>query len=123
MRRLPTKWHGLLDYLVSALVIALPFLAGWQSGARWWFVALGCLGVGYSLITDYEWGAVRLLPMPMHLILDAAFGVAMLMLAATLDLGASAWAPAVIGGLALLLVVITERWPHSSPHTIRSTTP
>ncbi len=119
MRRLPTKWHGLLDYLVSALVIALPFLAGWQGGARWCFVTLGFLGIGYSLVTDYEWGAVGLLPMPIHLTLDAVFGAAMLVLAATLELGAFAWASAVVGALALLLVLITERRPNASPHPIR----
>lgn len=123
MRRLPTTWHGLLDYLVSALVIALPFLAGWPANTLWYFIALGLFGIGYSLITDYEWGAVHLLPMPLHLTLDAVFGVAMLAFAVTLDLGAYRWAPGVVGVLALGLVVITERWPRSSPHTVRSNTP
>jgi hypothetical protein len=71
-----TRLHGMLDYLVSALVIALPILVGWH-GARWTFVALGCLGIIYCLLTDYERGAVLLLPMTLHLVLDAVSGIAM----------------------------------------------
>ncbi|MBB5046604.1 hypothetical protein HNR60_001352 [Rhodopseudomonas rhenobacensis] len=35
MRIVPTSLHGAIDYLVSALVIALPFLVDWQGAARW----------------------------------------------------------------------------------------
>ncbi len=45
MRIVPTSLHGMIDYTVSALVIALPFLADWHGPARWSCVALGVFGV------------------------------------------------------------------------------
>jgi hypothetical protein len=109
LRFVSTRVHGMLDYMVSALVIASPFLGGWGGGGRWIFVALGCLGIIYSLLTDYEWGAVRLLPMTLHLVLDVVFGVAMLVVAAVIEPPRAAWVSAAIGLLALMLAVVT-RW-------------
>ena len=54
LRIVPTWLHGIVDYLVSVVVIALPFGFGWQGGARGVYVALGCIGILYSLMTDYE---------------------------------------------------------------------
>jgi hypothetical protein len=41
-------------------------------------LALGFAAITYSLLTDYELGALRVLPMPVHLTLDVLFGVAIL---------------------------------------------
>ncbi len=72
-----TKVHGILDYLVGILLIAAPWLFGFaDAGAAAWVPII--LGVGlilYSLVTRYEWGVVGLIPMPVHLVLDAASGV------------------------------------------------
>lgn len=123
MQIVPTRLHGLLDYLLSMLVIALPFVAGWHGVARWSFIALGGLGIAYSLMTDYEWGVVRVLPMPLHLALDAIFGAAMVVLAAVLDLRGYVWLVVAIGILAWVLVLITERRPGSPTPEIRGRAP
>ena len=77
MRVIPTRLHGVLDYLVGALLIVAPWLFGFaQGGAETWLPVI--LGVGaliYSLFTDYELGVVRRLGMGSHLSLDAASGV------------------------------------------------
>lgn len=111
LRVIPTRLHGAIDYLVSVLVLALPFMAGEQGGLRWVFAAVGCAGIIYSLITDYEWGVVRLLPMPWHLALDGVFGVAMLALGILLWLSLLGVISAVIGIAALILAAITELRP------------
>ena len=41
---------------------------------RWLPIALGVGTIGYSLLTDYELGLFKVIPMPMHLALDAANG-------------------------------------------------
>jgi hypothetical protein len=41
-------------------------------------VTLGLLVIGYSLLTDYELGLVRVLRIRFYLLLDALFGYAML---------------------------------------------
>lgn len=77
MRFIPTRLHGVLDYLVGALLIVAPWLFGFaQGGAETWLpVILGAGALLYSLFTDYELGVVRRLSMGTHLGLDAASGV------------------------------------------------
>src|SRR3954466_15729303 len=77
MRFVPTRVHGTLDYLVGALLVIVPLIVSSPgSGARFWVpVALGAVTVVYALLTDYERGVVRRLPMPPHLLLDALSGV------------------------------------------------
>jgi len=76
MRFIPTRVHGVLDYLTAGVLIAGPsMLRLRQNGMqRWLPVALGIGTISYSLLTDYELGLFKLIPMPMHLALDAANG-------------------------------------------------
>jgi hypothetical protein len=68
--------HGILDYLVGALLIASPWLFGFADGGieTWLPVALGASALVYSLCTNYEMGAARLLSMKTHLTLDFLSG-------------------------------------------------
>ncbi len=78
-RIIPTKVHGSLDYLASGVNLVFPRLLGLYDapwGARVPRI-VGASGAGYSLITDYELGALKVVPMPAHLALDAAKGVFM----------------------------------------------
>src|SRR5215212_7579455 len=76
MRFIPTRVHGLLDYLTAGALIAAPSLLGFRKhGMQTWLpVALGVGTIGYSVLTDYELGLFKIIPMPMHLALDAANG-------------------------------------------------
>lgn len=77
MAFLSTRVHGVMDYLMGALLIALPWLGGFATGGaeQWVPVGVGALVLLYSLFTDYELGAVRRLGMPVHLWLDALGGI------------------------------------------------
>ena len=77
MRIIGTRLHGFLDYLVGLVLIAAPFLLGFADGgaAEYVPVALGAAAIVYSLLTDYELGLVRIIPMPLHLGLDALSGI------------------------------------------------
>src|SRR4028119_1074881 len=78
-RIIPTGVHGRLDYLAVGVNLAFPRLLGLHD-APWAAVVPrigGLAGLGYSLITDYELGVLRALPMPAHLALDAAKGLCM----------------------------------------------
>jgi hypothetical protein len=78
MRKIPTRVHGMLDYSTGALLMGLPGLFKAARSGRAESAVPVALGVGallYSLFTDYELGAVRKLPMKVHLGLDVASGI------------------------------------------------
>jgi hypothetical protein len=81
MRIISTKIHGVLDYAVGVLLIAAPYLLGFANGgaAQWVPMILGVLAIGSALMTRYELGAVHLIPMPMHLMLDFMSGALLAM--------------------------------------------
>ena len=109
MRVLPTMIHGVLDYLIGLLVIALPFILDLQVSQKWTLVTIGSLVILYSGLTDYEFGLVRYLRIRFHLLLDAVFGLAMLLTPWLLNFPADARLPNyVLGVLALVLVAITD---------------
>jgi hypothetical protein len=99
--RLPTRIHGMLDYLLGALLIVSPWLFGFADvpAARWVPVALGAGVLLYSLLTDYELGAVRKLQMPVHLMLDALGGILLAVSPWMLGFDERVWMPHVVLGL------------------------
>ena len=76
MRVIPTKVHGVLDYLVGAFLIAAPWVLNFaRGGAETWVpVVLGIGAIVYSLITNYELGVSKTLSMRTHLNLDLLSG-------------------------------------------------
>ena len=77
MRIISTKAHGAIDYLTGAGLLAAPSLLGIsdEPAAAQTLRAAGLAATAYSLLTDYEFGLVRVTPMPVHLAMDAAGGV------------------------------------------------
>jgi len=76
MRFIPTRVHAVLDYVTAGVLIAAPAMLGLRkNGMQTWLpMALGVGTIGYSVFTDYELGLCKIIPMPMHLTLDAANG-------------------------------------------------
>jgi SPW repeat-containing protein len=106
--RLPTRTHGMLDYAVGALLIALPFVLGFGGGAQTLVsVAVGAAVVGYSLLTDYELGVVKRLQMPLHLWLDAIAGVFLAVSPWLFGFDTEVWVPHLVLGLLSLVVAVT----------------
>jgi hypothetical protein len=76
MRILSTRVHGILDYAMGILLLASPYLFGFATGGvkQWLPMILGVAMIGMSLLTRYEWGAMRVIPMPVHLTIDGLSG-------------------------------------------------
>ena len=84
MRVIPTQAHAVLDYVTGGALVAAPRLLGLGGSAAGRVLRLAGGGAtAYSVFTDYELGAVRTIPMPLHLKMDAAGGVLLLLAAAT----------------------------------------
>ncbi|MBJ6127643.1 SPW repeat domain-containing protein [Microvirga splendida] len=77
MRFLSTRIHGVIDYLWGVALIASPWLFGFGDvpAATWVAIVFGAGAMLYSAVTAYELGLLKILPMPMHLILDGLGGI------------------------------------------------
>jgi hypothetical protein len=71
--------HGVIDYHAGAtLLTVFPKAAGIEgTRAARQIRAAGAIHAGYSLLTDYPLGAVKLIPFKVHLALDAIGALAL----------------------------------------------
>lgn len=111
--RLPTRTHGVLDYTMGVLLIALPFVLKLGPGAQTWVpVAIGGAAILYSLFTDYELGAVKRLQMTTHLWLDGLAGVLLAVSPWLFGFDSQVWAPhVVLGLLEIAAAVVSDTIP------------
>jgi threonine/homoserine efflux transporter RhtA len=101
----------MLDYFVGVLLIAAPWILQFDDNrdATLPPVILGAGIILYSLLTDYEYGAVHLIPMPVHLALDAIGGIALALTPWIFDFSDDIWWPHVaVGALELIVVALTQ---------------
>lgn len=71
MKPISTRIHGIVDYLSVATLYGLPRLLRWDPKVTRLLTAAAAGTLGYSLLTRYELGLVKVLPMPVHLGLDS----------------------------------------------------
>lgn len=74
MKIISTKMHGLLDYLTAGALMVAPRVLGWSEGVTRMMTGAALGTVGYSALTSYELGPIKMLPMRIHLALDALSG-------------------------------------------------
>jgi len=79
-----TKTHGLVDYIVGGGITLLPQLLRCGKPAARVLEGAGIGAAVYSMLTNYERGLVKVLPMEAHLALDAMSGAALIGAAAML---------------------------------------
>jgi len=122
---IPTRVHGILDYLLGLLLIASPWIFGFddEGTAKWVPIVLGAGVLLYSLLTDYELGAIRAIPMPVHLVLDFAGGVLLAASPWIFGFSDEVWAPHMVLGLVEIgTALLTERRPERDDVTTPATT-
>lgn len=115
MRFISTKTHGVVDYATALLLIAAPYLFGFANGgaAQWTPMILGLVVAAYSLMTDYELGATRKIPMPTHLMLDLGGGVLLAVSPWLFGFAHQVYWPHLLVGLFEIVVSLTtQRTPH-----------
>lgn len=70
-----TRTHGVLDYSSVILLLALPRALGWSKPVTRLLTGSALAALVYSLLTRYELGVVKILPMPKHLAMDRTSGL------------------------------------------------
>lgn len=85
MKPISPTMHGVLDYAIVGLFVALPRVLHWPDRPRTLLAGATAGSTAYSLLTRYRLGAIRLLPMPVHLALDGLLNAILLTAAARLS--------------------------------------
>jgi hypothetical protein len=75
------RTHNILDYVIGAVLILCPYVFGFSEvdAARNTFLVLGFGLIAYSLLTNYFYSAVKLIPVNVHMVLDVLAGVALIL--------------------------------------------
>ena len=117
MRFIPTSVHGAVDHVVGPALVLAPTLLrlGRTSPEGLTARAVGGVETFYSNITDYELSVKNVVPMKVHLALDAAGGAALALvpqLTGARKRGKKHWVPHLaIGALEIGMAAFTKTEP------------
>jgi hypothetical protein len=112
MNVISTRVHGVLDCTVGTLLAASPWLIGFSDNrpATLVPVVLGLGAILYSLVTKYEWGLIRVLPMNAHLAIDLLSGIFLMASPWLLGFAHHVYWPHVAFGVLEICVVALTPW-------------
>lgn len=102
MRRIPTRLHGMMDYAGGAFLIVSPWLFGFNDDkpATWAVIGVAIVILVQSLLTDYELGVARRIPMRVHLMMDTLAGAFLIASPWLLGFADEVWVPHLVFGIA-----------------------
>jgi uncharacterized YccA/Bax inhibitor family protein len=86
MNTIPPKIHGAIDYLVVLFLLASPTIFGFEGLICIFTYALGAIHLLLTLLTDFNAGIIKAIPLWLHGYIELVVGVALLVLAFTLFL-------------------------------------
>lgn len=115
---LSSRAHGVVDYIFGFVLIVAPFLLGFgdDQAATWVLMIAGVGVIIVSLLTNYELGFFRLIPMPVHLTLDVAAGAFLTMSPWLFGFIDRVSMPHLLAGMVSMIVpVLTTRHPGDRP--------
>jgi len=117
MRIIPTRIHGILDYLVGIILIASPWVFDFDNGGAetWVPVIVGIMVLMQTIITDFEVGIIRKLPMVSHLRMDLFIGLFLAASPWIFNFDEVVWEPHVIFGIFSILASLMTR---TTPATV-----
>ena len=114
MRFVPTWIHGIADWLLGVLLIAVPYILGFARGGAETFVpvALGITGLIVTFFTNHEYGIVRKISMIGHLWVDGFAGILLAASPWIFGFADTVWIPHVVLGVTEFVAsLVTETVP------------
>lgn len=124
MRIIPTRIHGILDYLVGIILIASPWVFDFDNGGAetWVPVIVGVMVLLQTIMTDFEVGIIRKIPMASHLRMDFFMGLFLVASPWLFDFVEVVWEPHVIFGvISILASLMTRTVPDTATSHNRNT--
>jgi hypothetical protein len=127
-RPITPRMHAMLDYPLAVVLIAVPWIFGFSDvgGAAVALpIVVGVLAFCQSLITDWELSVAKIVPLPIHLKLDALAGIVLAIspfVFSFSDEGTNVWLPQVVAGIGMLNAgLMTQRNAAPPPVASRPT--
>lgn len=113
MKIINTRLHGMIDYLTGA-VLPLPYICMYEARdtGTLMLAAAGGLIILMAVMTDYELGMLKIIPMKVHLALDVIISAFLV---------ATPWLPgfdhylnwpALLGAAGILVVLMSSSVPY-----------
>lgn len=108
MHVISTRVHGWLDYVFAVILITSPYTMDYfgNSTATSVSMGMGSIILLYSLLTKYEPGVVKIIPMNIHLGLDIAGAIILGWSPWMLGFDEYIWRPHVLFAAFTIIVVI-----------------
>ena len=120
MRKMGMRAHGFLDFFIGLLLIISP--AVWrlppQAPEALTPIGVGIALLGYSLLTDYQFGVFRIISMPAHLLLDLATGIVLALSPWMFGFSTETWLLHLLGGVILIVISLLTN-PRPVYHLIK----
>ena len=125
MRFIPTRFHGILDYIVGIFLIVAPWVLDFSENdaATWTMVIAGIIVLAQAAMTDFEVGLIRRIPMQSHLMMDFGLGVLLALSPWLFQFDDYVYMPHLIVGIfSILASLTTHRVPSRSYRTEHTST-
>lgn len=114
MKPIDTKTHGYLDYIMGIFLVAAPSLFSFEMNAMqsYVFYIAGIAAIVYSLLTSYELGMIKIIPMKIHLVLDLMSGIFLALSPWIFHFSDQVYVPhLILGIIEILAAVLTNSRP------------
>jgi hypothetical protein len=116
---IPAYVHGAVEYLAGGLLIAAPFILGFDSDAATAAsIVAGVAVLVFTASTESATGLTKVIPVPIHAALDLVLAVFLIAAPFLLNFSDEGWATAffiVLGVVHLLLTIGTRFLPERAP--------
>ena len=111
MRIIPTRIHGLIDYLVGIIMIVSPWVFNFDNGGAetWIPVAVGVMVLLQTIMTNFEVGFMKVIPMATHLRMDLLVGLLLIASPWLFNFDEQVWVPHVVFGIFAVMASLMTR--------------
>lgn len=119
---LDPKTHGILDYALAGLFLLAPAVFGFTEVAANLSYAIGVIYIGTSLLTRYPLGALKVIPFPVHGMLESVMAAAWIIMPWLFGFAGDAAARIffIVAGVGLLVVAFLTNYHAAQARSGRS---
>ncbi|MDB5088652.1 MAG: hypothetical protein JWR09_2646 [Mucilaginibacter sp.] len=119
MKFMSPKVHGIIDILVVVFLLASPLIFGFTGTLAVFTYALGTAHLALTVLTDFNMGLVKIIPVSIHELVEFIVAMALIVLAYTLfNNNADGKLYYVIFGNCLLLTWLVTDYKGDSVHSL-----